>query len=95
MSQSPKTAKDGRHYQIEIQLLTYRHLPERMVYTWCDIISQHTKRQRLPLLMPVYSVGYYWRKTCCPVKPTTPMSINCKTTKAAVWRIWAASICWN
>ena len=35
-------AKDseGRLYQIEIQLLTYRHLPERMVYTWCDIISQ-------------------------------------------------------
>ena len=38
-------AKDseGRFYQIEIQLLTYRHLPERMVYTifftprdaWC------------------------------------------------------------
>jgi len=38
-------AKDseGRLYQIEIQLLTYRHLPERMVYTifftpriaWC------------------------------------------------------------
>jgi len=28
-------AKDseGRLYQIEIQLLTYRHLPERMVYT--------------------------------------------------------------
>ena len=24
---------DGRLYQIEIQLLTYRHLPERMVYT--------------------------------------------------------------
>ena len=24
---------EGRLYQIEIQLLTYRHLPERMVYT--------------------------------------------------------------
>ena len=87
-------AKDseGRLYQIEIQLLTYRHLPERMVYTWCDIISQHTKRQRLLHLMPVYSGGC-WRKTCCPAKPTMPMSINCKTAKAAAWRIWVASIC--
>ena len=36
-------AKDseGRLYQIEIQLLTYRHLPERMVYTWCDSIGRN------------------------------------------------------
>ena len=68
---------EGRLYQIEIQLLAYRHLPERMVYTWCDIISQHTKRQRLPPLMPVYSGGC-WRKTYFPVKPTTPTNTNCK-----------------
>ena len=36
-------AKDseGRLYQIEIQLLTYRHLPERMVYTWCDNVGRN------------------------------------------------------
>ncbi|MCX7113411.1 MAG: hypothetical protein NTX45_25565 [Proteobacteria bacterium] len=36
-------AKDseGRLYQIEIQLLTYRHLPERMVYTWCDEVGRN------------------------------------------------------
>ena len=32
---------DGRLYQIEIQLLTYRHLPERMVYTWCDEVGRN------------------------------------------------------
>ena len=52
-------AKDseGRLYQIEIQLLTYRHLPERMVYTWCDIISQHKQSGNdYSLLKPVYSI---------------------------------------
>ena len=52
-------AKDsaGRLYQIEIQLLTYRHLPERMVYTWCDIISQQLQSgQDYSLLKPVYSI---------------------------------------
>jgi len=39
-------AKDseGRLYQIEIQLLTYRHLPERMVYTWCDEVGRNKPR---------------------------------------------------
>ena len=52
-------AKDneGRLYQIEIQLLTYRHLPERMVYTWCDIISQQLQSGHdYSLLKPVYSI---------------------------------------
>jgi len=52
-------AKDseGRLYQIEIQLLTYRHLPERMVYTWCDIISQQLQSGNdYSLLKPVYSI---------------------------------------
>ena len=35
---------DGRLYQIEIQLLTYRHLPERMVYTWCDEVARNKPR---------------------------------------------------
>ena len=50
-------AKDseGRLYQIEIQLLTYRHLPERMVYTnfftprgaWCkEIMAEIFQRRR-------------------------------------------------
>ena len=50
-------AKDseGRLYQIEIQLLTYRHLPERMVYTnfftprsaWCkEIMASIFQRRR-------------------------------------------------
>ena len=48
---------DGRLYQIEIQLLTYRHLPERMVYTWCDIISQQLQSGNdYSLLKPVYSI---------------------------------------
>jgi predicted transposase/invertase (TIGR01784 family) len=52
-------AKDseGRLYQIEIQLLTYRHLPEWMVYTWCDIISQQLQSGHdYSLLKPVYSI---------------------------------------
>jgi len=52
-------AKDseGRLYQIEIQLLTYRHLPERMVYTWCDIISQQLQSGNdYSLLKPVFSI---------------------------------------
>ncbi|MCX7110117.1 MAG: Rpn family recombination-promoting nuclease/putative transposase [Proteobacteria bacterium] len=52
-------AKDseGRLYQIEIQLLTYRHLPERMVYTWCDIISQQLQSGNdYSRLKPVYSI---------------------------------------
>jgi predicted transposase/invertase (TIGR01784 family) len=52
-------AKDseGRLYQIEIQLLTYRHLPERMVYTWCDIISQQLQSGNdYSLLKPIYSI---------------------------------------
>ena len=52
-------AKDseGRLYQIEIQLLTYRHLPERMVYNWCDIVSQQLQSGNdYSLLKPVYSI---------------------------------------
>ena len=52
-------AKDseGRLYQIEIQLLPYRHLPERMVYTWCDIISQQLQSGHdYSLLKPVFSI---------------------------------------
>ena len=48
---------EGRLYQIEIQLLAYRHLPERMVYTWCDIISQQLQSGHdYSLLKPVFSI---------------------------------------
>ena len=47
----------GRLYQIEIQLLAYRHLPERIVYSWCDIISQQLQSGNdYSLLRPVYSI---------------------------------------
>jgi predicted transposase/invertase (TIGR01784 family) len=47
----------GRLYQIEIQILSYRHLPARMVYTWCDIVSQQLQSgQEYKLLKPVYSI---------------------------------------
>ena len=38
-------AKDAydRIYQIEIQLTSYRHLPQRMLYNWADIYSQQLK----------------------------------------------------
>jgi len=51
------TDSAGRLYQVEIQLLAYRHLPERMVYTWCDIISQQLQSgEDYSLLRPVYSI---------------------------------------
>jgi predicted transposase/invertase (TIGR01784 family) len=52
-------AKDstGRLYQVEIQLVSYRNLPTRMVYTWCDIVSQQLQSgQDYSLLNPVYSI---------------------------------------
>jgi predicted transposase/invertase (TIGR01784 family) len=52
-------AKDstGRLYQVEIQMVSYRNLPTRMVYTWCDIVSQQLQSgQDYSLLNPVYSI---------------------------------------
>jgi predicted transposase/invertase (TIGR01784 family) len=52
-------AKDsaGRLYQIEIQLLAYRHLPARMVYTWCDLYTQQLQSgQDYHLLRPTYGI---------------------------------------
>jgi predicted transposase/invertase (TIGR01784 family) len=52
-------AKDdkGRLYQVEIQLVAYRNLPTRMVYTWCDIVSQQLQSgDDYSVLQPVYSI---------------------------------------
>lgn len=52
-------AKDAhsRLYQIEVQMQTYRHLPQRIAYTWCDIYSAQLRSgQDYPLLRPTYSI---------------------------------------
>jgi predicted transposase/invertase (TIGR01784 family) len=47
----------GGLYQIEIQLLNHHYLLERMVYTWCDIVSQQLQGgEDYRLLKPVYSI---------------------------------------
>jgi predicted transposase/invertase (TIGR01784 family) len=47
----------GRLYQIEIQLLSYRHLPARMVYTWADFYSgQLRSGQDYAQLRPTYGI---------------------------------------
>ncbi|MFM8333796.1 MAG: Rpn family recombination-promoting nuclease/putative transposase, partial [Candidatus Methylumidiphilus sp.] len=49
--------KTGRVFQVEIQLLSHRHLLERMAYTWCDIYSQQLQSgQSYSTLRPVYSI---------------------------------------
>jgi predicted transposase/invertase (TIGR01784 family) len=49
--------KAGRLYQVEIQLLAYKQLPARIVYTWCDIYSQQLQSgQDYGLLRPAYAV---------------------------------------
>ena len=48
---------EGHLYQIEIQLLSYAHLPARILYTWADIYSkQLQKGQPFDLLRPTYSI---------------------------------------
>lgn len=48
---------EGRLYQIEIQMLNYRKLPARIVYAWCDIVSQQLQSgQDYNLPKPVYSI---------------------------------------
>lgn len=52
-------AKDenGRLYQIEVQLLNHKNLPERMIYTWADIYSEQLKNSDKYLkLKPTYSI---------------------------------------
>jgi predicted transposase/invertase (TIGR01784 family) len=47
----------GRLYQIEIQVLSYRHLPARMLYTWADLYSQQLRSgQDYALLRPTYAL---------------------------------------
>jgi predicted transposase/invertase (TIGR01784 family) len=47
----------GRMFQIEIQMLAYRHLPARMLYTWADIYSQQLQSgQDYHLLKPTYAI---------------------------------------
>jgi predicted transposase/invertase (TIGR01784 family) len=52
-------AKDsaGWLYQIEVQMQAYRHLPQRLAYTWCDIYSAQLRSgQDYPQLRPTYSI---------------------------------------
>ena len=52
-------AKDENEtaYQIEIQLLVFSYLPERMLYTWSDIYqSQLTSGEKFSELRPVISI---------------------------------------
>jgi predicted transposase/invertase (TIGR01784 family) len=47
----------GRLYQIEIQLLNYRHLPARIAYTWADLYSQQLQSgQDYDRLQPTYGI---------------------------------------
>jgi predicted transposase/invertase (TIGR01784 family) len=52
-------AKDSldRHYQVEIQISNFRHLPARILYNWADIYSKQLKSgQDYLLLKPTYSI---------------------------------------
>ena len=47
----------GRIYQVEIQLLNYRNLPTRIVYSWADIYSGQLKSgDDYRLLKPTYGI---------------------------------------
>ncbi|MFM8330998.1 MAG: Rpn family recombination-promoting nuclease/putative transposase [Candidatus Methylumidiphilus sp.] len=47
----------GRIYQVEVQLLAYRHLRQRIIYNWCDLYSgQLQSGESHSRLKPVYSI---------------------------------------
>ncbi|MFM8330787.1 MAG: Rpn family recombination-promoting nuclease/putative transposase, partial [Candidatus Methylumidiphilus sp.] len=47
----------GRIYQVEVQLLAYRHLRQRIIYNWCDLYSgQLQSGESYSRLKPVYSI---------------------------------------
>ena len=47
----------GRLYQVEIQLLTHKDLPARMLYTWNDIYNKQLQSgQDYRLLRPTYAI---------------------------------------
>jgi predicted transposase/invertase (TIGR01784 family) len=49
--------RQGRFYQIEIQLLNYRHLPTRITYTWADLYAQQLRSgQDYGRLRPTYGI---------------------------------------
>jgi predicted transposase/invertase (TIGR01784 family) len=49
--------EQARLYQIEIQLTTFPHLPERMLYTWCDFYgAQLQEGQDFRELKPVIAI---------------------------------------
>ena len=49
--------KEGRLFQVEIQLVQYGHLPSRMIYSWADIYSQQLQKgDGYELLKPTYSI---------------------------------------
>ncbi|HLA35125.1 MAG TPA: Rpn family recombination-promoting nuclease/putative transposase, partial [Rhodocyclaceae bacterium] len=48
---------DGRIFQIEIQMVSYRHLLSRILYTWTDIYSQQLQSgAEYHKLQPTYSI---------------------------------------
>ena len=48
---------DGRIFQIEIQMVSYRHLLSRILYTWTDIYSQQLQSgAEYHKLRPTYSI---------------------------------------
>lgn len=48
---------NGQVFQIEIQLLSYFHLPARILYTWADIYSQQLQNGNdYHLLRPTYAI---------------------------------------
>ncbi|MGZ8217854.1 Rpn family recombination-promoting nuclease/putative transposase [Methylomagnum sp.] len=48
---------EGRLFQIEIQMLSYRHLPARILYGWADIYTKQLKSGKdYDQLRPAYSI---------------------------------------
>ncbi|MFO1351415.1 MAG: Rpn family recombination-promoting nuclease/putative transposase [Gammaproteobacteria bacterium] len=48
---------EGRIYQIEVQLLYYRHLPARILYGWADLYSEQLKSgDEYAELQPTYTI---------------------------------------
>ena len=47
----------GQLYQIEIQLLSYKYLPERILYTWADLYTKQLRSgQNYRRLRPTYAI---------------------------------------
>jgi predicted transposase/invertase (TIGR01784 family) len=86
----------ARLYQVEIQLLTHRDLPARILYTWTDLYSQQLQSgQGYGTLRPTYTPSGCWAKTSCPTIRATSTATVCVTTADARSATTAGSICWS